>query len=64
MIEALTEPAERHPRFGFRKLFVLLRKAGDPWNHKRARRVYCDKKLNIRRRFKRRYKSEVPETLV
>ena len=28
IIEALTELAERHPRFGFRKLFVLLPKAG------------------------------------
>ena len=64
IIEALTELAERHPRFGFRKLFVLLRKAGHPWNHKRVWRVYCDMKLNIRRRFKRRYKSEAPETLV
>lgn len=64
VIEALTELAERHPRFGFRKLFVLLRKAGHSWNHKRVWRVYCDMKLNIRRRFKRRYKSEAPETLV
>ena len=64
IVEALTELAERHPRFGFRKLFVLLRKAGRPWNHKRVWRVYCDMKLNIRRRFKRRYKSETPETLV
>ena len=64
IVEAPTELAERHPRFGFRKLFVLLRKAGRPWNHKRVWRVYCDMKLNIRRRFKRRYKSEAPETLV
>jgi len=64
IVEALTELAERHPRYGFRKLFVLLRKAGHPWNHKRVWRVYCDMKLNIRRRFKRRYKPEAPATLV
>lgn len=64
IIEALTKLAERHPRYGFRKLFVLLRKAGHPWNHKRVWRVYCDMKLNIRRRFKRRYKPEAPATLV
>jgi putative transposase len=64
VIEALTELVEKHPRFGFRKLFVLLRKAGKPWNHKRVWRVYCDMKLNIRRRFKRRYKSEAPEVLL
>ena len=64
VIEALAELVDRHPRFGFRKLFVLLRKAGHPWNHKRVWRVYCDMKLNIRRRFKRRYRPEAPESLL
>lgn len=63
IIEALTELAERHRRFGFRNLFGLLRKAGHPWNHKRVWRLYCDMALNIRRRFKRSYKSETPEML-
>ena len=62
VIGALPELGERHPRFGFRKLFVLLRKACHPWKHKRVWRVYCDMKLNIRRRFKRRFRSEAPET--
>ena len=64
VMEALGELAERHPRFGFRKLFILLRKAGYPWNHKRVWRVYCAMKLNIRRRFKKRYRSEAPASLV
>lgn len=36
IIDALGALAERYPRFGFRKLFVLLRGAGHPWNHKRV----------------------------
>lgn len=64
LIEALSELAERHPRFGFRKLFVLLRKAGHTWNHKKAWRVYCAMKLNRRRRFKRRYRPEAPAALL
>ncbi len=64
IIEALTVLAERHPRFGFRKLFVLLRKAGYPWNHKKVWRVYCSMKLNLRRRFKKRYRAEAPASLL
>ncbi|MQM38302.1 IS3 family transposase [wastewater metagenome] len=64
LIDVLAELAERHPRFGFRKLFVLLRKAGHPWNHKRVWRVYCAMKLNHRRRFKKRYRPEAPERLL
>lgn len=34
LIDTLGEPAERQPQFGFRKLFMLLRKTGHPWSHK------------------------------
>ncbi|EKG4765938.1 IS3 family transposase, partial [Salmonella enterica subsp. enterica serovar Senftenberg] len=27
--------AERYPRYGFPKLFQVLRRQGYPWNHKR-----------------------------
>jgi putative transposase len=64
VIDALSALAERHPRFGFRKLFKLLRKAGHLWNHKRVWRVYCAMKLNLRRRFKRRYKHAAPAVLL
>ena len=64
LMDALGALAERHPRFGFRKLFVLLRKAGHPWNHKRVWRVYCAMKLNRRRRFKKRYRPEAPACLL
>jgi len=52
VIDALSVLAERHPRFGFRKLFKRLRNVAHPWNHKRVWRVYCAMKLNLRRRFK------------
>ena len=64
IIDALTALVERHPRFGFRKLFVLIRKAGHAWNHKRVWRVYCAMKLNLRRRFKKRYRCETPAALL
>jgi putative transposase len=64
VIDALGELAARHPRFGFRKLFILLRKAGHPWNHKKVWRVYCAMKLNRRRRFKKRYRPAVPDILL
>lgn len=52
--EAMTQMAEKHPRSGFRKLFVRLRRDGHSCNHKRARRVYQALGLNLKRRFKRR----------
>ena len=64
VVEALTGLVERHPRFGFRKLFKLLRRGGHGWNHKRVWRVYCAIKLNLRRRFKRRYKTQTPAPLL
>ncbi len=33
LIEMLLKLADRYPRYGFRKLFVLLRKRGHRWNH-------------------------------
>ncbi len=64
VIEALSELVERHPRYGFRKLYTLLRGAGHGWNHKRVYRVYCLMKLSQRRRHKKRYKPEAPQPLV
>lgn len=54
VIHALTELAERYPRYGFKKLFQLLRRQGNTWNHKRVYRIYCLLKLNFRRRGKQR----------
>lgn len=51
---ALTELATRHPEFGFRKMFLTLRRLGNIWNHKRVYRIYCGLNLNRRRKHKRR----------
>jgi len=47
----------------FRKLYVLLRRQGYRWNHKRVYRIYCGLKLNIRRKSKKRLPSRNPQPL-
>jgi len=49
VILALTEAAERYPRYGFKKLFQVLRRQDNAGNHKRVHRIYCLLKLNFRR---------------
>ncbi len=41
---ALTELAERYPRYGFKKLFQLLRRQGNSWSQ-RVHRIYYLLKL-------------------
>lgn len=63
LIEALLTLAERYPRYGFGKLFSVLRRHGHRWNHKRVYRVYCLLKMNLRRKGKRRLPSRNPKPL-
>ena len=44
----LVELAREKPRFGYRRLHVLLQRSGEVVNHKRVHRVYCAMKLNLR----------------
>lgn len=37
-------------RFGYRRLGLLLRREGVVMNHKRLRRLYCEERLQVRRR--------------
>jgi putative transposase len=44
----LVELAREKPRFGYRRLHVLLRRSGEAVNHKRVHRVYREAGLSIR----------------
>ena len=63
VILKLQEANERYPAHGFDKLFKILRCWGHPWNHKRVHRIYCELKLNKRRRGRKRLPSRYPQPL-
>jgi putative transposase len=46
----LVELARQKPRFGYRRLHVLLCRAGEAVNHKRVHRVYREAGLGLRRK--------------
>jgi HTH-like domain len=46
----LVELAREKPRFGYRRLQVLLRRSGERVNHKRLHRVYREAGLSLRRK--------------
>jgi putative transposase len=46
----LVELAREKPRFGYRRLHVLLRRSGEHVNHKRLHRIYREAGLMIRRK--------------
>lgn len=48
--DALREKAAERPRWGYRRLHVLLARDGWQVNHKRVRRVYREAGLQVRRR--------------
>jgi putative transposase len=46
----LVQLAREKPRFGYRRLHVLVRRSGERVNHKRLHRIYCEAGLMIRRK--------------
>lgn len=46
--------AQERPRFGYRRLTVLLRREFGAVNHKRVHRLYCAEGLQVRRRVRKR----------
>jgi len=63
VIAVLLELTDHYPRYGFGKLFPILRRRGHRWNHKRVHRIYCELNLNLRRRGKKRLPSRNPAPL-
>lgn len=54
VIMAINAVLEKHARWGFWKCYKALRRKKYHWNHKRVYRVYCQLKLNQKRRAKKR----------
>ena len=54
VIEALTTLGATKPRWGFWNYVSWLRNTGHRWNHKRLWRGYCQLRLNLPRRTKKR----------
>ena len=63
IIEKLNSLAEKHPTYGFWKLYYLLRNNGCHWNHKRVYRLYKQLNMNLQRRARKRLPSRVKTPL-
>jgi putative transposase len=57
IIERIKELAERRRRFGYRRLFTLLKREGIKMNQKKFRRIYREQKLSLKVRKKSKIKS-------
>ena len=63
VIAALQAIVTEEQRWGFWKCHDRLRAQGFGWNHKRTWRVYCQLRLNLPRRTKRRVPQRVRQPL-
>lgn len=57
MREQLNLLARRHPRYGYRRVHVLLQREGWQCNRKRVQRLWRDEGLHVPRRTRRRKKA-------
>jgi putative transposase len=63
VIEVLRQLAERHPLWGFGKMYDWIRNEGYEWNRKRVYRVYCALNLNLRITKRKRLPTRHPVPL-
>ncbi len=63
LIVCLNELSEKHPSYGFKKMFHSLRNQGFGWNHKKVYRVYKKPGLNLLRKRRRRLASRERKNL-
>ena len=54
LLDRLQAHATARPRFGYRRLHILLAREGVVVNHKRVHRLYCAAGLQVRRRRRKR----------
>jgi putative transposase len=54
VVTALNRAVVKNGRWGFWKCFSWMQSQGYQWNHKRVYRVYCELRLNLPRRTKKR----------
>jgi putative transposase len=59
--ERIARLAQRHPRYGYRRIWALLRREGWVVNHKRVQRLWQHARLQVRKARRRRRRIDHPE---
>ena len=64
VVERITRLAQRHPRYGYRRIWALLRREGWVVNHQRVQRLWQQARLQVRKPRRRRrhtvHREQVP----